>query len=116
MKAFIDSQFGYCPLIWMFNNKTLDSKMNRLHNKALRLVYKDTCLTFEELLQKDNSFKIHNRNLQKLAIEMYKVVNGIAPAMMNCIFPQRTITYDLRNSNPFKTFNVKGVFNGTETI
>ena len=36
--------------------------------------------------------------------------------MMNSIFPQRTITYDLRNSNPFKTFNVKGVFNGTETI
>ena len=36
MKAFIESQFGYCPLIWMFHSRTLNNRMNRLHERALR--------------------------------------------------------------------------------
>ena len=41
MKAFIQSQFNYCPLIWMFHSKTMNNKMNRIHERALRLVYSD---------------------------------------------------------------------------
>ena len=40
-RAFIESQFGYCPLIWMFHNRTLNNKINRLHERTLRLVYND---------------------------------------------------------------------------
>ena len=39
LRAFIESQFSYCPLIWMFHSKTLNNKINRLHEKALRIVY-----------------------------------------------------------------------------
>ena len=31
MKSFITSQFNYCPLIWMFHNRTLNNKINKLH-------------------------------------------------------------------------------------
>ena len=41
MKAFIESQFSYCPLIWMFHSRTLNNKINRLHERALRIVYSD---------------------------------------------------------------------------
>ena len=41
MKAFIPSQFGYCPVIWMFHNRKLNAKINRLHERALKIVYKD---------------------------------------------------------------------------
>ena len=77
MSAFIESQFGYCPLVWMFHSRALNNRINTLHERALRLVYKDPHLTFEELLRKDNSFCIHHRNLQKLATEMYKVRNTL---------------------------------------
>ena len=116
MKAFVESQFGYCPLIWMFHSRTLNNRINRLHKRALRLVYKNSNLTFEELLRKDNSFSIHHRNLQKLATEIYKVKNNLSPILMKDIFQERIIPYKLRNTNPFQASNVKTVYNGTETL
>ena len=41
MKAFIMSQFSYCPLVWMCHRRTLNNKINKLHERALRLVYDD---------------------------------------------------------------------------
>ena len=28
MKAFIESQFGYCPLVWMFHSLDINNKIN----------------------------------------------------------------------------------------
>ena len=109
-------EFGYCPLIWMFHSRALNNRVNRLHERALGLVYKDPHLTFEELLRKDNSFCIHHRNFQKLATEMYKVRNNLSPTLMKHVIPEREIPYNLRNLNPFQSTNVSTVFNGTETV
>ena len=79
MKTFIESQFNYCPLIWMFHSRTVNNKTNRLHERALRIVYSDFKSTFEGLLMKNNSFSIHERNIQSLAIEIYKFLNGLYP-------------------------------------
>ena len=72
MKAFIESQFNYRPLIWMFHSRTLNNKINRLHKRALRIVYSDYKSSFRELLGKDKSFLIHHKNIKSLAIELYK--------------------------------------------
>ena len=55
MKAFVTSQFGYCPLIWMFHSRRKNHKINNLHERALRIAYKDNFSSFEELLSKDKS-------------------------------------------------------------
>ena len=48
MKAFVESEFGYCPLIWTFHgNRSLNNCMNKLHERALRLVYRDYDSTYE---------------------------------------------------------------------
>ena len=66
MNSFFNSQFSYCPLIWMFHSRITNNKINRLHEKCMRLIYGDKTSSFEELEQ-DKSVSIHTRNLQMLA-------------------------------------------------
>ena len=75
-KAFIESQFKYSPLVWMFYGRQSNRKINKLHERALRVVYNDYESSFDDLLQKDNSFSIHHQNIQSLAIQIYKWFNG----------------------------------------
>ena len=79
IQTFFESQFGYCPLIWMFCSRTLNHRINRLHERALRIAYDDYLSDFEELLVKDNTVTIHKLSLRKLAIEMYKISNNLSP-------------------------------------
>ena len=116
MKAFILSQFSYCPLAWMCHSRGLNNKINSIHERSLRIVYDDKSSTFEELLEKDNSVSIHHRNLQVLATEIYKVINGISPQIMQKIFRLRKQPYDLRNGDIFETNHLHTTHYGLDTI
>ena len=116
MKTFIESQFNYCPLIWMCHSRSLNTKINKLHERALRVVYKDDNLTFEQLLEKDNSVTIHDRNLRKLAVEMYKVKNNLSPIPVREIFKELENTENLRSGKDWDLPKVRTVNNGIETI
>ena len=116
MKSFITSQFGYCPLIWMFHSRALNNKINSIHERALRITYNDSKLTFEELLNKDNSVSIHHRNLQVLAIKMFKIKNNMAPEFLNEIFQNRALPYNLRTNSNFSSRQVQSVYHGTESL
>ena len=56
----------------MFHNRTLNNRINTLHQRALRLVYKDYISSLEQLLLRDKSFSIHDRNLQKMPLKCEK--------------------------------------------
>ena len=115
MKSFIQSQFGYSPLVWMFHSRELNNRINRIHERSLRVVYRDNVSSFGELLEKDNSFTIHERNIQSLAIELYKAVNHLSPEFMNEILPlKRDLSHCSKQD--FITKNVRTVHNGTETL
>ena len=62
MRTFIQSQFNYSPLVWIFHNRTLNHKINKLHERALRIVYKDENLTFQELLDKDGTLVTNGKS------------------------------------------------------
>ena len=97
MKAFIASEFGYCPLVWMFHSRKLNCRVNKLHERTLKIVYQDYSPSFTELLEKDKSSAIHNSNIQLLATELFKVKNGLSPSFMNEIFVENSQHYyDLR--------------------
>ena len=91
MRSFIESQFEYCPLVWMCCDKTSDNRINHLHERALRTVYNDNLSTFEKLLEKDNFVTIHVRNLRIFATELYKTKENLAASIMHEMFEQRNI-------------------------
>ena len=66
LKTFIESQFNYCPPIRMFHSRTMNNKINRIHEGALRLVYFYHVSSLDKLLKKDKSSSIHHMNIRKL--------------------------------------------------
>ena len=70
MNAFFTSQFSFCPLAVMCHSRTNNNKINRFHERCLRIVYNNKQSSFNELLEKDGSVSIHMRNIQILATEM----------------------------------------------
>ena len=83
----------------MFHSRKLNNRVNKIHERALRLVYKDNAARFTELLIKDNSVTIHDRNLQVLATEIYKRLNNLNPKIMKNIFTERDISYNFQCKN-----------------
>ena len=116
MNAFFKSQFSYCPLIWMCHSRIINKKINRLHERCLRIIYCDKQSSFEELLEKDSSVSIHVRNIQILATEMYKVTKGMSPPQITELFPRRNESYNLRHNAEFLQPLVNSVRCGTESI
>ena len=86
MRAFINIQFHYCPLAWMFNKRHLHQKLNKMQERALRITYQGYKSSVEALVGKDSLITEHQRNLQSLMIEMYKTKNGLNPPFMREIF------------------------------
>ena len=99
-------QFGYYPLIWVFHSRGVNNKINHLHEGSLRIVYKDNISSFEDLLKKDRSFTIHQRNIQSLAIELFKVKGNLSNNIMCDIFQTRKINYHLRSQTDFASICV----------
>ena len=69
------STFKYCPLVWVFCDKTENKSINRIHKRTLQLIYDEEDANFEYLLERDKSQTIHENNLQKLLLEIYKSIH-----------------------------------------
>ena len=65
------SQLNYFSLVWMCHNLTINSKVDLLHERCLRIVYNDNKSLSQELLDKNNDVTIHIKNVRALAVEMF---------------------------------------------
>ena len=92
--AFIDSQFNYAPLIWMFAGKTLINKICKIHHRTLQMDYNEYNKSYEELLQLNNNVSIHQRHLQYLALEVFKSLTHLNPEFMWSYIHENPIPYD----------------------
>ena len=76
-------------------------------------MYNDKQSSFNDLLEKDGSVSIHERNLQVLAT---KISDGLSTPLMKDIFPINRNPYNLRQNSQFSRPRINTVYNGTESI
>ena len=101
LKSFVEAQFGYCPLVWMFHGREINRKINHIHKRSLRIVYRDYNSSSKDLLKKDNSVCIRHRNIQILAVDLFKVKENLSNTIMGDIFPTRVPNYNLKSQTDF---------------
>ena len=97
LRSFVEAQFGYCPLVWMFHGREINRKINHIHERSLHIVYRDYNSSLKDLLKKDNSVCIHHRNIQSLVVELFNVTENLSNTIMRDIFPTRVLNYNLRS-------------------
>ena len=98
INSYFYSSFNYCPLVWMFSSAKSLNKVESLHKRALRFLYEDYVLSYQELLQKAGKDSMKVNRLRSLCIEIYKLINNINPTYMNEIFKLRKISRAVRSN------------------
>ena len=111
VNSFITLQFSYCPLIWMFHSRRMEHRINKFHERALRLIYpSDLKLTFKELLDKNKTVSIHQKNLQVLATEISKAKLNISPEILKELFYFNVRNYNLRSQSTLKRMKTNSLY------
>ena len=81
----------------MFCPRRSNNLINKVHERALRITYNNQLTDFKSLLLSHNEITIHQRNLQVLMTENYKIKNHIAPPIMSFLFEIRENTHNTRH-------------------
>ena len=100
----------------MFCSKTMSKLISRAHKRALRVVYQDSSSSYQELLERDGSTDIHQRNLKSLMCEVYKSLNHLNPSFMWDFFKRKETPYSLRKGPLLELPPAQGRLFGIYTI
>ena len=74
VSSFFNSQFSYCPLVWICYGRMITNKINHLNERCLRVIYKDKISSFKELLERDWFVAIHIRIFRYLPLRSSKFI------------------------------------------
>ena len=69
-------------LVLMFCSQNANNFINEIQERSVRLIANDKTITSEHLLQANNKIKTHQRNLQVFKVEVFKIIYGFAPPIM----------------------------------
>ena len=113
--AFINSQFSYASIIWMFCRKTDYLKMEKIQYKALKIVFNSN-ESFEDLLLHSNEVSIHQKQLRQLTTEIYKSLTDLSPEFIKPFFTVKELPYNLRNGHILNLPSARTTYYGTNSI
>ena len=113
--AFIDSQFNYAPLIWMFCHKTTCLKIQKIHHKTLKVIYQSD-VSYNDQLQLSKSVSLHQLHLRFSLTEIYKSTGTLDPKFMWSYFKYREVPYNLRRGPVLFIPPAKSTIYGTNSL
>ena len=89
INSYFMANFNYCPLVWMFSSASSLKKIENLQKRALRFLYNDYEISYEELLLKPGRATMNVNRLRILYTEIYKTINNLNPEFMRDLFSLR---------------------------
>ena len=102
--------------MWMFTSRYLNNPLNSIHERALPLIDNVYELPFDRIREDNKQESIHQKNIESLAIEIYKFQAVLTPPIMSGLFVTKENNYNLRNVQELESSLRRTVKFGTETI
>ena len=113
--AFINSQFSYASIIWMFCRKKDYLKMKKIQYKALKIVFNRN-ESLEDLLLHSNEIPIHQKQLRQLTTEIYKSLTDLSSEFIKLFFTAKKLPHNLRNGHILNLPSARTTCYGTNSI
>ena len=96
--SYINSNFNYCSVIWMFSNKMQAEKLEKTNKRAIRFVTDKGHMEYENILSQERLLSINKQCKKAIAVLMYKIKKGLAPSYLRDLMTVQDIKYDMRDS------------------
>ena len=100
----------------MFCSKSLNTQINKIHKRGLKVIYREEELSFDQLLTMDNGITVHTKNLTTLLVEVFKTLAGLNPSFMANIFVPKHTNYNLRSANVLEILKARSITYGTNSF
>ena len=114
--SYINSNFNYCQVAWMFTSKTNLDKLEKTDKRALKLMTDDNDMDYESMCKQLKQLSIHKRCIKQVAIQMYKINRNIGPQYLQNLFTVRESNYDMRDDNLFNIPNFMTITYGKKSL
>ena len=97
--SFIMSNFNYCPLVWHFCGHVNNQKLEKIQERALRILFADYNSSYIELLGKAGTTTLLIQRLRLIALTVFKSLHGMNPPCLNDMFTPKSVPYEMRDSS-----------------
>jgi hypothetical protein len=96
VSSFIMSNFNYCSIVWHFCGITNNTKLEKLQERSLRIIYKDYDSSYLELLGTTGNQTLATRRIKSILLEVFKSLNKLNAKCLHDLFILKDVPYNMR--------------------
>ena len=114
--SFVKSNFAYCTVVFHHCGVQNDKKLEKMHERAIRVVYNDYVSPYKTLLERSKRKLLYEEREDMLIELVFKVLHGLSPPIDNNMFVRQSFNHNLRDTNILKTPNYETVKFGFNSL
>ena len=93
------SNFNSCPFVWHFCGQGNNQKLEKIQERALRILFADYDSPYQDLLNKAGTTTLLIQRLRLIALTVFKSLHGLNPPCLNDMFIHKDMPYSMRDSS-----------------
>ena len=93
------SYFNYCSTVWHFCGKVEIHKMEKLHERCIRFIYKEYDMNYFQLLKAKNLKTLFSQRINTMCCEIFKTKRNLNAGYMKDLLADRPSKYPNRRED-----------------